>query len=376
MLRWCLPLLLLLAGCQLVPRVAREAEVRNPFPQLSKVAVVEFFNGTSDDTAFDGLEFAIAYASELQRIQGFEVVPPDIVRKKMQTLKLNKADLADPGRRRLLAETLEVDALVLGTVTEFSTYYPPRLGMKVSWYAANPCFHPIPAGYGLPWGTPEEEEIPDSLLYEAELALAKEQMKTQTPSPDDDGTPRDPALTIPAVHATPADAKSSSLVVPATATATGAAATANGKTSAAADASGASAAKNAATTATLGAAGAAVAAPAAGAIDATSNLPADWPDPRGFVPQAPCAVRPQCIPSSEPIITHTRMYHGNDAQFTAALQNYYNTRDEARFGGWQTYLQRSSDFIRFCCHLHICETLTARGGAGKTRVAYRWSDDR
>jgi hypothetical protein len=70
------------------------------------------------------------------------------------------------------------------------------------------------------------------------------------------------------------------------------------------------------------------------------------------------------------------MYHGHDAQFTAALQNYYNTRDEARFGGWQSYLQRSDDFIRFCCHLHIAEMLTARGGAGKTRVVYRWSDDR
>ena len=44
----------------------------------------------------------------------------------------------------------------------------------------------------------------------------------------------------------------------------------------------------------------------------------------------------------------------------------------ARFGGWQSYLQRSDDFARFCCHLHITEMLAARGGVGKPRVVYRW----
>ena len=39
-------------------------------------------------------------------------------------------------------------------------------------------------------------------------------------------------------------------------------------------------------------------------------------------------------------------------------------------------LQRSDDFIRFCCHKHIAEMLTARGGAGETRVLLRWSEGR
>ena len=51
-------------------------------------------------------------------------------------------------------------------------------------------------------------------------------------------------------------------------------------------------------------------------------------------------------------------------------------RDDARIGGWQSYLQRSDDFIRFCCHLHITEMLTARGGAGETRVVWRWPERR
>lgn len=344
MARWvCILLVTMLSGCQLVPRTARYAEVHNPFPQLSKVAVVEFFNRTPDDSVVDGLAFALAYASELQSVAGFEVVPPDVVRNEMYLLRMAPGDLADPGRRRLLAESLGVDAVVVGTINEYSPYYPPRLSLKVNWYAANPCFHPIPPGYGLPWGTPEEEEIPDSLVFEAEMALAREQLKTQTPVVDDlEQMPREPAVAVPASHEVAASGAGPTTAAP------------SGH-----DSSGGVATSATDTTAHIGA-----------------DLPTDWPDPRGFIPPGPSPVRPKGIPSTAPVMTHTRMYHGNDARFTAALQNYYHTRDEARFGGWQSYLQRSEDFVRFCCHLHIAEMLTARGGAGKTRVVRRWSDDR
>src|SRR5208282_4990858 len=53
--------------------------------------------------------------------------------------------------------------------------------LQASWFAANPNFHPVPAGYGLPWGTAGEKDIPGPLVFQAELALAKEQLKTQTP---------------------------------------------------------------------------------------------------------------------------------------------------------------------------------------------------
>jgi len=78
------------------------------------------------------------------------------------------------------------------------------------------------------------------------------------------------------------------------------------------------------------------------------------------------------MPQDGPIIEQVRVYDGADADVTTALANYYYFRDDGRFGGWQAYLQRSDDFIRFCCHLHITEMLAARGGAGKTRVVWRW----
>jgi hypothetical protein len=115
---------------------------------------------------------------------------------------------------------------------------------------------------------------------------------------------------------------------------------------------------------------------ATGALAAGVVLPPDWPDERGFIPPPPSPVRRPCCPNQGPVMTHTRIYHGNDSEFTEALASYYYFRDDARFGGWQNYLQRSDDFIRFCCHLHIAEMLSARGGAGETRVVWQWSDSR
>ena len=103
------------------------------------------------------------------------------------------------------------------------------------------------------------------------------------------------------------------------------------------------------------------------------DLPANWPDPHGFVPRPPSAHPDVGVPSDAPVLEHMKSYRGNDAEFTTALEGYYYSRDDARLGGWQNYLQRSDDFMRFCCHMHIWEMLSARGGAGETRVLWRWS---
>jgi hypothetical protein len=299
MLRLCLFLLCLsCCGCSIFPQIAYQPTVHNPFPQLSKVAIAPFFN-LSEEPTLDGRQFASAYFNELQSVPGFEVVPVGVVERAMLE---HQIALTGPDEARRLAQLLEVDALVIGAVTDYSPYYPPRCAMLVEWYAASPCFHPIPPGYGLPWGTPEELDIPGSLIFEAEMALAREQLKTQSPAYG------------PEVK------------------------TASGQTT----------------------------------DKSATASPTEWPDPRGFISPPPTPVPPVCIPTVEPVLKHTRTYNGHDADFTEALQTYYFFRDDARFGGWQGYLQRSEDFIRFCCHMHIWEMLSARGGAGETRVVWRW----
>lgn len=304
----------MVTGCSAIPDVAYKPQYRNPFPQLHRVAVLPFYN-QSEDPHVNQDDVALAYYHELQQIPGFEVMPVGVVKRLMQA---RGTEPHSGPEFQQLARDLGVDAVVVGSVTEFSPYYPPRVGLAVNWYAANPGFHPIPPGYGLPWGTPGEDDIPSSLVFESEFALAQAQLKTQTP--------KLAAQTTAAPDSSPVRQASYAEEdwVP---------------------------------------------------IDDPLNhpsLPADWPDASGLAPGDPSPLPPELMPQFKPVITHTRVYNGSDEDVTEALSKYYQFRDDARFGGWQAYLQRSDDFIRFCCHMHIAETLAARGGAGKTRLVLRW----
>lgn len=365
------------AGCQLIPDVSHQPVVHNPFPQLSRVAVAPFFNH-SDEKTVDGRQFALSYFGELQAVPGFEVVPLNVVEEAMLQHQIM---LDAPGEARRLAQILGVDAVVIGAVTDYSPYYPPRCGLRVEWYAANPGFHEIPPGYGLPWGTPEEEFIPAPLVFEAEMALARAQLATQTPPCASVALPLPPPPEIAAAGA-PSPLITTDPFEP------------NPLTVASHQAerlhpppplepipAGEEAPMRART-------GGSSAGEAAAPIDAIAPpskhepiepialFPPAWPDERGFIPPGPSPYPPPCVPQYGPVMTHTRIFHGNDPEFTEALASYYHFRDEARFGGWQSFLQRSDDFIRFCCHLHISELLSARGGAGQTRVVWRWSESR
>jgi hypothetical protein len=309
---------------------------------LSKVAVAPFFN-LSTEPSVDGRQFALAYFNELQLVPGFQVVPIGVVEQAIKTYGL---EMGSPDDARKLAQILEVDAVVVGSVTDFSPYYPPRCAMHVEWYSANPCYHPIPPGYGLPWGTPEEEYIPAPLVFEAEHALAREQLKTQSP-------PFQPQVIAPLEQNEP-ETEPESLPSPE-------------PMARPLDRNIRVAHSAKAKTATTGS-------------DTKTNPPAiaGWPDARGFVPPGPCPGPPQCQPPEKilPVLEHTKTYNGQDAEFTAALASFASFQDDARFGGWQGYLQRSDDFIRFCCRMHVYELLGARGGADESRVVWRWPADR
>jgi hypothetical protein len=322
----------------LLPERLHQPTLHNPFPQLTKVAVPPFFN-LSHEATLDGRKVANAYFNELQLVPGFEVVPVGVTERAMQDYGI---ELRGAGDARRLAQILKVDAVVIGAVTDYTPYYPPRMSLQVEWYAANPGFHPIPPGYGLPWGTHAERDIPGPLVFEAEMALAKAQLKTQTP-------PCESA----AVEPVPAPANGGDGNAPGGA----ASREANGGKSAAKAASYETAAR---------------AKYAGGAAYADGEGPADWPDPRGFIPLPPSNRPAVCRPSDAPVLRHTHAYNGNDTNFTEALASYYEFRDDGRMGGWQAYLQRSDDFVCFCCHMHIWEMLSARGGAGETRVVWRW----
>ena len=121
-------------GCALV-----QIGVTNPIPGLSTVAVAPFLN-LSAERATDGRRFALAYATELQKVPGFEVIPVGVTETAMVDAKIDLNDVDDVIK---LAKVLRVDAVVVGAVTDYSPYYPPRIGLQVNWYSPRPwAFYP------------------------------------------------------------------------------------------------------------------------------------------------------------------------------------------------------------------------------------------
>ena len=67
-------LLPLAAGCSLFPEARQRDRIHNPFPQLKRVAVLPFFNQSSEPTVDTEL-VAEKYYAALQAVPGFEVLP-------------------------------------------------------------------------------------------------------------------------------------------------------------------------------------------------------------------------------------------------------------------------------------------------------------
>lgn len=423
-------------GCNLVPDLKHKPQYHNPFPQITKVAVLPFRNQSQEPT-LSGSRVSMAYYNELQSIRGFEVIPCGVVENQLAYFETNvlRHPIMSPVDFQQFAKHLGVDAVLQGAVTDFDPYYPPRMTMKVNWYAANPGFHPIPVGYGLPWGTKAEKKIPEWIRLESERALAAEQLKTQSPvepeeqsdepeeapQPTNDSVKDNPPPTskrvaskptkpIKSIKVTDSDVIVASHTEPAIEeTQTEKPVTKPSRIAAArivlpilpTDSADPSRVEQASVVQEPAKMPESVLSdseplpepePIAPIIvqqesvegaEATqemmgdsNGLPANWPDPQGFIPPRPKAQPPEMRVQYEPIISHMRTYNGNDEDFTHALEEYFYFRDDARFGGWQSYLQRSEDFIRFCCHQHVVETLASRGGQLESRMILRWPINR
>jgi hypothetical protein len=167
-----------LVGCEMLPIVRNKPTLHNPYPQLTNVAVVPFFN-QSGNLKVNSRDFAKYYANELQSVPCFKVISNETVEKMMIKHELYKFESADD--IRYLGQLLGVDAVVIGKIHDFNGYYPPRLKLEIEWYAVNPYLHPIPLGHGNGWGTEYESQIPDKITLLAEHELAVAQLKTQTP---------------------------------------------------------------------------------------------------------------------------------------------------------------------------------------------------
>ncbi|MEM9701987.1 MAG: hypothetical protein AAF907_06045 [Planctomycetota bacterium] len=267
-LGFCLP------GCLIV-----ETSVVNPAPNLPVVAVAPFLN-LSAEPATDGRRFALAYATELQQVPGFEVVPVGVVEVAMKGSGL---DPSDPSEAVALAEMIGADSIVVGAVTDYSPYYPPRVGLKTAWYARDEALFrpglPTDPNAGRALNQAIECETP---LWKRGVRGAADLFRAQSPDAEQGG----------------------------------------------------------------------IAAPAR-----LASVQGPIPAPR---PKRPL-----------PYMSYIRLYDGADADVAAALRDQQALSGDLRSGGWQAQINRSEDFIRFCCKRSIQEMLELHGGLAERKYVLR-----
>lgn len=319
-------LLAWLAACGLPGCVAVPVTASNPIPGLTTVAVAPFFN-LSAEASLDDRRFALAYFTELQKMPGFQVVPVGVVERAIEE---NQLSMSRPADAIKLAEILNVDAVVVGAVTDYSPYYPPQVGLHIHWYSPRDwMFYPgIPGGECLPGtggATPcANGPMAPQPVLRGQSDGAGDEQENYNPGPFRSSPPQIAQSTKPGAQQGPS-------------------------------------------------------APKSGPWSAT---------PRTTIgrPQKQARMVSQLKPTQffqngadpqenvlQPLMSYTRFFDGADPRLMSSLRDYYAYRGDLRSGGWEAYLHRSDDFIQFVTHMTIVEMLSLHGGVLQTEyILKRW----
>lgn len=119
--------LTLVAGCQSPP----DQLEAGPYPQRQVLAVAPMRNESGSLTP-DGAALADELARQLELIPGIDTLPVNRVLAAMQAIQLPA--VTSPTDAQRLRSALGVDALVVGTISDYDVYNPPKLGLSVELY--------------------------------------------------------------------------------------------------------------------------------------------------------------------------------------------------------------------------------------------------
>jgi hypothetical protein len=318
---------------------------------MTTVAVAPFFNLSAEPTV-DGRRFAIAYFEELQKKPGFQVVPLGVVE---QAINENRLDMNSPADAVRLCQALGVDAVVIGAVTDYTPYYPPQLGMNVQWYS--------PRTWLFPGGTP----IPPPPEPRQDPLLSMPKLSRSTGPKHSPG--KAPVIRAQSADAGPMLAQASPFVsaplptLPMTRSQP-VAAVDRGPSFWPSRDRGAFANDG----------------PSSNPLVAPSTVDPQAPrDTPRFEPNGTAAdgdlpnvfVGPVPEMTIQPVMSYTRFFDGADPRLVWHLRRYYAWRGDLRSGGWEAYLSRSEDFVRFTAHLMISEMLWLHGGRVRSETIFQ-----
>jgi hypothetical protein len=124
---------LLADGC--TQKLKSPTTLTNPGPEDQLWAVAPFANESGVSTV-NAHRVADLFTQQVEQVEGIHTVPVNRVVAAMRHGGI--ARVATPGDAAQLIQLLDVDALVVGTVTAWEPYPPPTLGMAVLLFAGNP----------------------------------------------------------------------------------------------------------------------------------------------------------------------------------------------------------------------------------------------
>lgn len=111
----------------------------NPYPLERTLAVTPFRN-LSGSSYLDVMAVTDEFATELQTIDGLQVVPVNRVLAALVALGMD--NVTSPQEAIALAGNLGVDGVIVGAVTRYDPYRPPKIGMLVQLYSRDQADRP------------------------------------------------------------------------------------------------------------------------------------------------------------------------------------------------------------------------------------------
>jgi hypothetical protein len=111
------------------------ATLVSPFDERQVWAVAPF-NNESGVSIVAGDAVADAFTYEAEQIDGIDTVPVNRVIAAMRRLEIDS--VTTPAQAASLLRTLGVDGLIVGTVTAYDPYDPPKFGGSIALFTAEP----------------------------------------------------------------------------------------------------------------------------------------------------------------------------------------------------------------------------------------------
>ncbi len=128
-------LLAFVAGCgKPRPAVLPAPRLLSPYGERQVWAVAPLRNESGSLQA-DGVKMADRIAQQLERVDGIDVLPVSRVLAALQSMGLD-GGVSSPSDAMRLRQVLGVEGLVVGSLSAFDPYDPPKIGLSLELYSA------------------------------------------------------------------------------------------------------------------------------------------------------------------------------------------------------------------------------------------------